>query len=102
MVARHDQKVAIIVRRPSGATRNLEEHLTHFASIKPVTITRLRRSWKPLGAAKPRMWMGELDMPAVQKDLANAGFIEGDPIRWEALDADTVQARLGDRFEEVA
>ena len=102
MVARHDQKVAIIVRRPSGATRNLEQHLTSFASIEPVTLTRLKRSWKPLGAAKPRMWMGELDMPALQKDLAKAGFIDAPKSTWDALDAGDVQARLGDRFEEVA
>lgn len=102
MVGRHDQKVAIIVRRPSGATRNLEEHLTSFASIKPVTLTHLKRSWKPLGAAKPRLWMGELDMPALQNSLAKNGFIDAPKPSWTALDPAEVQARLGDRFEEVA
>lgn len=102
MVGRHDQQVAIIVRRPSGATRNLEEHLKSFASIRPLTITQLKRSWKPLGAAKPRSWMGELDMPAVQKDLSGAGFIDSTPSLWQALDPSEVQARLGDKFEEVA
>ncbi|MGB3247433.1 MAG: FkbM family methyltransferase [Sulfitobacter sp.] len=102
MVGHHDQKVAIIVRRPSGATRNLENHLTSFASIKPVTLTCLKQSWKPLGAAKPRLWMGELDMPALQQALAQAGFIDAAETAWDPLDASEVQARLGERFEAVA
>jgi len=102
MVARHDQKVAIIVRRPSGATRNLEDHLRYFASIQPLTVTRLRRSWKPFGAAKPRLWMGELDMPAVQADLARAGFILAkQDTAWTQLDDTTVKERIGADFEEV-
>ena len=101
MVARHDQQVAIIVRRPSGATRNLEEHLMSFASIRPVTLTHLKRTWKPLGAAKPRLWMGELDMPALQGALTTAGFITGQAA-WPPLDPAEVQSRLGPRFEEVA
>ena len=68
-----------IVRRPSGATRNLERHLEAFAGRRPrAAITHLlTRSWKPIGAAaKPRLWMGELDMPALQDALAKeAGFI---------------------------
>ncbi len=102
MVARHDQKVAIVVRRPSGATENLVQHLRCFASIDPVVVTQLRRSWKPLGAAKPRNWMGELDMPALQADLAEAGFISTPGETWASLDLSVVRKRLGDRFEEVA
>lgn len=102
MVARHHQKVAIVVRRPSGATENLEAHLRSFASVAPVRLTHLKRSWKPLGAAKPRLWMGELDMPALQAELKATGFIAETAPAWEPLDAATVQERLGDRFEEVA
>lgn len=101
MTARHDQQIAIIVRRPSGATRNLEDHLSHFSSVKPQSFMHLNRSWKPLGAAKPRMWMGELDMPALQSDLAKSGFITADTA-WPALNPDTIKDRLGDQFEEVA
>lgn len=101
MVADPATEVAMIVRRPSGATRNLERHLEAFTGRAPVSITHLLRSWKPLGAAKPRMWMGELDMPALQSSLAEAGFISKTGKPWISLEPAEVQSRLGDRFEEV-
>lgn len=102
MVADPAAQVAIVVRRPSGATRNLEQHLQSFAGITPLTITQLTRSWKPLGAAKPRLWMGELDMPALQSALADGGFISAKSGKWAPLSPADVQERLGDRFEQVA
>tara|TARA_R110002049_G_scaffold10127_3_gene50323 strand:+ start:27395 stop:29164 length:1770 start_codon:yes stop_codon:yes gene_type:complete len=101
MVADAKQKVAIVVRRPSSATRGLEDHLRAFAGIEPVTLCRLTRSWKPLGDAKSRLWMGELDMPALQNDLADAGFIAKNKRIWSSLDDAEVRARLGDGFEVV-
>lgn len=102
LVAQPDAEVAIVVRRPSGATRNLERHLTSFTGRQPTLVTQLTRSWKPLGKAKPRLWMGELDMPALRQDLIDAGFIRKNAAKWAALDPADVQARLGDKFEEVA
>lgn len=102
MVADPAAQVAIVVRRPSGATRNLEQHLMSFAGITPLTIVQLARSWKPLGAAKPRLWMGELDMPALQSALAEGGFISSKSGTWAPLDPKEVQERLGGQFEEVA
>ena len=101
MVAKPSQQVAIVVRRPSSATRGLEQHLQSFAGITPVTLHHLTRSWKPLGKAKSRLWMGELDMPALQADLAQAGFIKKRGPRWAELDPEEVRARLGDKFEVV-
>ena len=102
MVADAKQEVAIIVRRPSGATRQLERHLKTFAGITPLTLNRLTRSWKPTGPARSRLWMGELDMPALQKDLADAGFITSSRSKWKSLNRDDVSARLGEKFEEVS
>jgi hypothetical protein len=73
-----------------------------FAGITPLTIVQLARSWKPLGAAKPRLWMGELDMPALQSALAEGGFISSKSGTWAPLDPKEVQERLGGQFEEVA
>ena len=101
MVARSDQEVAIVVRRPSGATRQLEKHLKNFAGIAPVMINQLTRSWKPLGAAKPRLWKGELDMPGLQKALIAAGFLTKGGKGWKSLSNKEVKAQLGDKFEEV-
>ena len=102
MVADKKTDIAMIVRRPSGATRNLETHLEAFTGRAPLTVTQLIRSWKPRGPAKPRMWMGELDMPALQNALADAGFIAPAGPVWTSLDPKVVQERLGDRFEEIA
>jgi hypothetical protein len=46
--------------------------------------------------------MGELDMPALQKDLADAGFITSSRSKWKSLNRDDVSARLGEKFEEVS
>ncbi|MGJ8628394.1 MAG: FkbM family methyltransferase [Sulfitobacter sp.] len=101
MVAQADQQVAIIVRRPSSATVQLQKHLKSFAEIKPLMLNQLTRSWKPTGPAKSRLWMGELNMPALQKDLATAGFIKASKTKWKSLSRDDVSARLGEKFEEV-
>ncbi len=102
MVAQADQQVAIVVRRPSSATEQLEKHLMAFAGIKAVTLSQLTRSWKPTGPAKSRLWMGELDMPALQKELTETGFITASKSKWKSLDRDDVSTRLGDGFEEVS
>lgn len=101
MVAPPEARVACIVRRPSGATRNIERHLASFTGSPPLMVTRLTRSWKPRGKAKPRLWMGELDMPGLQAELTAAGFLAA-AAPWAPLDPGTVRARLGKRFEEVA
>lgn len=102
MVISPKTEVAIIVRRPSGATRNLERHLTSFKGVKPLLATHLVRSWKPFSKAKPRLWMGELDMPALQADLAAAGFIRKNAKKWPPLSEADVQEKLGTDFVEVA
>ncbi|MGJ8616696.1 MAG: FkbM family methyltransferase [Sulfitobacter sp.] len=101
MVAQADQQVAIIVRRPSGATKQLQKHLKSFAGVTAVMLNQLTRSWKPTGPAKSRLWMGELNMPALQRDLAEAGFIKSSKTKWASLKRDDVHARLGEEFEEV-
>jgi len=101
MVARPMQQVAIVVRRPSSATRGLEQHLQSFAGIATATLCHLTRSWKPLGKAKARLWMGELDMPALQDSLRETGFIDDSGPLWANLDPAEVRARLGDDFELV-
>ena len=102
MVADENTDVAMVVRRPSGATRNIETHLAAFTGKAPTLVTQLKRSWKPRGPAKPRSWMGELDLPALQKALAEGGFVSKRRKAWAALDPGEVKSRLGNRFEEVA
>ncbi len=101
MVAQPEQEVAIIVRRPSSATRQIEIHFEAFAGITPHTMSHLTRSWKPLGPAKSRLWMGELDMPALQTALAAAKFITKPKEKWPALEEAQVRKVLGAKFEVV-
>lgn len=101
MVADQNQDIAMIVRRPSGATKNIETHVARFTGKPLLSVSQLIRSWKPKGKAKPRMWKGELDMPLVQGALRAAGFIGQNSAAWSSLDPAEVRKRLGDRFEEV-
>ena len=102
MVGNAEAEVAMIVRRPSGATRNIETHIAAFTGRSPVVISQLTRSWKPRGPAKPRKWMGELDMPALRDALVEAGLVSEKAPSWAALDPKVVKSRLGRKFEEVA
>jgi FkbM family methyltransferase len=101
MVARPDARIAIVVRRPSGATRNLERQIASLTGHAPLMATHLARSWKPPGKAKPRLWMGELDMPDLHQNLRAGGFVSKSGPAWTPLETATVTARLGGRYEEV-
>ncbi|WP_432816812.1 FkbM family methyltransferase [Sulfitobacter sp. JB4-11] len=101
MVAGPKTQIGIVVRRPSGATNQLIRHVESFSGTSPTVVTALARSWKPSQDAKPRMWMGELDMPALEKELAAAGFVKPAKTTWKALKTAEVKKRLGKNFVEV-
>jgi len=101
MVADKDKDIGLIVRRPSGATKNLEVHIASLSGKAPLTFTHLKRVWKPVGAAKPRIWKGELDMARLQSGLQDAGLIRGDAPEWTSLTAEEVQTQLGDGYEQA-
>lgn len=101
MVAGPKTDIGIVVRRPSGATQQLIRHVESFSGTAPTVVTTLARSWKPSEDAKPRMWMGELDMPALEKELTAAGFIKPAKTKWKALSQADVKKRLGKNFVEV-
>ena len=102
MVARPNQRLAMILRRRSSATRQIEQHLSGFAGITAVTLDALRRIWVRSDAQRARLGLGELDLPRLQHLLAQAGFIRtGGPV-WDALRDDEVEARIGSKFHPVA
>jgi FkbM family methyltransferase len=102
MVARPNQRLAMILRRRSGATRQIEQHLSNFAGITAVTLDALRRVWARPDTPRARLGLGELDLPRLQVLLAQAGFIPtGGPV-WDALHEDEVAARIGPTFRPVA
>jgi len=99
--ARPEQHVAIVARRESPATRQLEKHLRSFSGVQPLTLIHLNRSWKPTGTARSRNWMGELDMPSLQAALAEEGFIKKTKRKWKPLDENDIKERLGEGYEIV-
>lgn len=102
MVARPNQRLAMILRRRSGATQQIEQHLSSFAGITAVTLDALRRVWVRNDTPRARLGLGELDLPRLQQQLAQAGFIgAGGPV-WDALRDDDVAARIGSKFRPVA
>lgn len=100
--ASENTDVAVVVRRPSGATRSIATHLTAFTGASPTLIFKLKRVWKPIGPTKPRSWKGELDLPRVKRALVNSGFISSAGPPWKQLDSKLVQKNMLERFEVVA
>jgi hypothetical protein len=96
-VGRPDQRVAMILRRKSGATRHISTHLESFAGRAPLWIETLRRSWMPVGEVRKRLAIGEPDFAAVQAALVSGGFVAPGPV-WPQPGESEVQATLGAGF----
>lgn len=99
MVARPEQRLAVIARRNSGATDHIERHVSSFSGNPPVSIKSLKRAWMPKGKTKKRMARGEMDMPGIQTQLEQQGFIEKQTNPWTSLDASEVEGLLQGKFE---
>ncbi len=99
--AREDQQLAMIIRRWSYATTLIGAHLRGFGNLEPVVIDALARNWELKSNQAKRHSLGELDFPALQKELVSKGFIEpGEP--WENLSEDDVRARVGDNYDPAS
>lgn len=96
MVARPDQKVAVILRRRSSASNFIEQHIESFSGVAPLAVESLRRVWMPEGTKAKRMGLGELDFPEVERLLAGEGFVSG-KAGWSDMTEDEVIATMGQR-----
>ena len=101
MVARPDQKVAVVLRRRSSASNYIEQHIESFGDRAPWSVQALRRVWMPEGVTAKRMGLGELDFPTVEAMLAEGGFVSG-RAGWRNMDDDAVRAMMGRRGEKMA
>ncbi|MDE4134921.1 glycosyltransferase 61 family protein [Phaeobacter sp. QD34_3] len=107
MVGRPDQKVAIVLRRRSGAHNLLAANVAHFCKCTPLVIGGLRTEWVPKDKPKSsRNSFGEIDHSLIGRALAQHGFISHDA-KWPVLsDEERSQILLdkgfggGDRFIE--
>lgn len=98
MVARPHQRFAMIVRRRSFATELIVDHLRSFGSIEPTVLDSLSRTWARPNEPSKCLALGELNLPKLQKMLADAGFIASDGPDWVPLDEKTVLSRIGPTF----
>ncbi|MBV7396358.1 FkbM family methyltransferase [Mameliella sediminis] len=96
-VARPDQRVAMILRRRSGATKHISAHLESFSGRPPLWIETLRRAWMPKGEVRKRLAVGEPDFAAVQAALIENGFVAPGPV-WQQPEEAAMRAELGDGF----
>ena len=79
MVGRPDQKVAIVLRRRSGANNLLAANMAHFCKCTPLVIGDLRTEWVPKNKQKSnRTSFGEIDHSLIGGALAQQGFISSD------------------------
>lgn len=96
-VAGPEQRVAMILRRRSGATQHISAHLESFAGRAPLWVETLRREWMPSGQVRKRLAIGEPDLAAVQAALVKAGFVAPGQA-WKQPDEAEVRAALGPDF----
>ncbi len=97
MVGRPDQKVAMILRRQSGANNLLAMNVAHFCKCNPLVIGALRTEWVPVNKPKSsRNSFGEIDHSVIGRALATHGFISADA-QWPVLSDDQRQEILAEK-----
>ncbi|SPF81279.1 glycosyltransferase family 61 protein [Pseudoprimorskyibacter insulae] len=77
--ARADQNIGMVVRRVSGATRNIQRNVGGFCGKTPSVFKAIKRSWMPETSTRKHMAVAELDFPQLQRELQQAGFISDGP-----------------------
>lgn len=77
MVARPDQRVAVIKRRDSGASDSILAHLSAFSGRVPEVIDVIKQDWVRSDRKRAdRTSVGELDFVALAQALAERGFLD--------------------------
>lgn len=93
LVARAPQKLAVLIRRRSVATKYIERHIRSFARIEPLMVDEVQRVWRHKTLNKPRFSRGEPDLAAIQTALAWEGFVDAAPA-WPSLSDEDIRADL--------
>jgi len=104
MVARPEQRLAILVRRMSEATAFIARHVAGFSGTPPVVVDAISGGWLPEGEVRRRRQISALDFPKAYEALAEAGFVFGP--RWENPSRQKIEAALAasstDRLVPIA
>ena len=76
LVARADQRVAVIKRRPGSAPQGIVDHMTGFTGTKPLVVDVIRRNWMRSDRKKADNFSyGELDFQRLGRILTRQGFL---------------------------
>ncbi|MDW4497490.1 FkbM family methyltransferase [Sulfitobacter sp. D35] len=98
MVATERQRIAILQRRPSGATDQIAAHLTHFSGRSPLVIDALEQLWRRGGSTRNRLAIGQPDLPAVRQALIDSGFVSRDVPAWPPVSRDAIAELIAKGF----
>ncbi|MBY5977656.1 glycosyltransferase family 61 protein [Phaeobacter italicus] len=97
MVGRPDQKVAMVLRRQSGANNLLAANVASFCKNQPLVIGGLRTEWVPVSKPKSsRLSFGELNHSVIGKALTEAGFVQNG-MEWPTLSEEDRAQILADK-----
>ena len=99
MIARPDQKLGVILRRQSKATNLISRHLKSLTCVVPAEFNALKRSWAASEATRQHKWVGELDMPELQRMLERDGFISSGETPWVSPSDKAIKAEIGRDFK---
>ncbi|MBB3986106.1 FkbM family methyltransferase [Sagittula marina] len=99
-VGKAETDVAVLLRRESAATGHIATHIESFTGAKPLLVNRLLRMWQRLDTPRKRLWIGEPDFAATQRDLIAGGFISDGPA-WEQPAQADLQSALGAQYKLV-
>lgn len=72
MVARGEQRAAVILRRSRGASRSLRRHMERFGGAEPLVIDALKRGRRVHGK---KGLISDLDIGLIGAELAAGGFL---------------------------
>ena len=101
MVARADQRIALVIRRHSSATRYIARHIEGMAGRAPTLVDALTGHWAPRGARRKHMFLGATDLDHVRAALLLAGFIDRDPGPWSTPAFEQTKKQLGPKYQFV-
>jgi FkbM family methyltransferase len=99
MVAKPDQKIAMIKRRKSLATKGIEAHLASFSGTAPLVIDAINQNWLRSDRQRvDRFSLAELNMTKLGRKLSTAGMATKK--NWKSIEGSALNKILAGLEEE--
>lgn len=98
---RPDQDVAIIWRRSSGAAEHILKQLHGATGKVPLKIEEIEVDWIVASRKRAdRFSIGQIDIPAIGRELAKHGFLDADP-NWAPVEKEVIDKQIALVSEET-